>query len=187
MLNSLGFFLFFLIIGCCYFCDVSCSDYNHCRFSGCSAGLFGWKTAHIFTYTHLFMRYWEASCVFFVKYWNLQSHTELLWLGEASGDDLLSLPCLKHSLVEQIAWDSVSRGFEHLQEWRLHKFSGQTLLVVHHANNIGAFSHIEMYIFQSVPVSSCPLVVWYLGTTENSLALLAVLLYPPSPPHFGYI
>lgn len=72
----LFFFSFsFLTVGCCYFCDVSCPDYNHCRFSGGSARLFGWKAAHIFTYPHLFMWYWEASSILFLKCWTSESRT----------------------------------------------------------------------------------------------------------------
>jgi len=78
---------------------------------------------------------------------------------------------LKQGTLQHIAQDHVQAAFEYLQEWRLHHLSGQPVLSHPHSRKVFADLHIELPVFQFVPL------ILSLGITEKSLAPSS--LHPP--------
>lgn len=85
----------------------------------------------------------------------------------------------KRGQLKQVTQDHVQSGFECLCGWRLHSLSEQPIPVFDHpqSNKVFSCGQVEFYVFQFVPVPSCPVSGHY---GEESLSLFFILSYEVS-------
>lgn len=80
---------------------------------------------------------------------------------EISGDHLVQTPD-KGGFLEENAQEIIQVGFEYLLRRRLHNLSGQSVpLLCHPHSEVLSCVHMELLVYQLVPIAPCPVNAYY--------------------------
>ena len=82
-----------------------------------------------------------------ISFYQLQN-ARMVEVGRDHSRSSRAMPLLKQAQLQRVAQDCIQPGFKYLQQWRLHKFSGQPIPAFNHPQGKEVFSYACSYMGQ---------------------------------------